>query len=101
VELARSSEKVLPGTTQIYLKSLQEVLELGQQVVRRVNQEIEGDSNENEDEEVASDEDTLVSKLGHSLVNLGSKIGESLGILGAGPGHEQDQNLANGTEGDT
>jgi hypothetical protein len=76
-------------------------LELGQQVVRRVNQEIEGDSNENEDEEVASDEDTLVSKLGHSLVNLGSKIGESLGILGAGPGHEQDQNLANGTEGDT
>jgi hypothetical protein len=94
VELARSSEKVLPGTAQIYLKSLQEVLELGQHVVRRVNQEIE-------DEEVVPDEDTLVSKFGHSLVNLGSKIGESLEILGAGSGHERDQTLVRGTEGDT
>jgi hypothetical protein len=103
VELARSSEKVLPGTTQIYLKSLQEVLELGQQVVRRVNQEIEDDRNEsgNEELEIASNEDTLVAKLVHSLVTLGSKIGESLGILGAGSGHEQDGSPVSGSEGDT
>jgi hypothetical protein len=103
VELARSSEKVLPGTTQIYLKSLREVLELGQQVVRRVNQEIEDDRNEsgNEELEIASNEDTLVAKLGHSLVTLGSKIGESLGILGAGSGHEQDGSPVSGSEGDT
>ena len=101
VELARSSEKVLPGTAQIYLKSLQEILELGQGVVRRVNQEIEDEREENGDEEVASDDSTLVAKLGHSLVNLGSKIGESLGISGAGSGHEQDRTLIPGTEGDT